>query len=162
MFSKSLAHQVRYLITEPLLVLSQSGYFDNSTSKRLIIIDGLDECTNPMAQQDILDVFATSLQRRHLPLVFLFSSRPEQHISLAFNARLLWQLSTRVALDESYIPNDDIRLFLTDKFEEIKSTHPVRAYIPKVLTYGPGPVERGTHSIHQYLLSHTIPLCFGQ
>jgi len=130
MFSKSLAHQVRYLITEPLLVLSQAGYFDNSTSKRLIIIDGLDECTNPMAQQDILDVFATSLHRHHLPLVFLFSSRPEQHISLAFNAGLLWQLSTRVALDESYIPKDDIRLFLTDKFEEIKSTHPLRAYIP--------------------------------
>jgi len=42
----------------------------------------------------------------------------------------LWGLSIRIALDESYIPDDDIRLFLTDKFEEIKSTHRLRAYIP--------------------------------
>ena len=130
MFSKSLAHQVKCLITQPLLVLRQVGYFDNSTSKRLVIIDGLDECANPMAQRDVLDVFATALHRHHLPLIFLFSSRPEQHISLAFNAGLLRELSTRVALDESYVPDDDIRLFLSDKFREIKATHRLRAYIP--------------------------------
>jgi hypothetical protein len=130
MFSKSLAHQVRCLITEPLLTLRQVGNYDDPSSKRLIIIDGLDECADPMAQRDILDVFATALHRRHLPLIFLFCSRPEQHISLAFNAGLLWELSTRVALDESYIPDDDIRLFLGDKFAEIKATHRLRAYIP--------------------------------
>ena len=83
-----------------------------------------------MAQRNILDVFATALHRRHLPLILLFSSRPEQHISLAFNAGLLWELSTRVALDEPYIPDNDIRLFLGDKFAEIKATHRLRAYIP--------------------------------
>ncbi|KIM37525.1 hypothetical protein M413DRAFT_257057 [Hebeloma cylindrosporum] len=129
MFSKSLAHQARCLITEPLLVLRQDGYFNRSTAKRLIIIDGLDECADPMAQRDILEVFSKALHRHHLPLIFLVSSRPEQHISLAFNAGLLWDLSTRVALDESYVPDNDIRLFLTDKFEEIKSTHRLRAYI---------------------------------
>ena len=61
MFSKSLAHQVRCLITEPLLALRNAGNYDHPTSKRLIIIDGLDECTDPMAQRDILDVFATAL-----------------------------------------------------------------------------------------------------
>lgn len=106
------------------------GNRDHSTSKRLVIIDGLDECADPMSQRNILDVFATALHQRHLPLIFLFSSRPEQHISLAFNAGLLWELSTRVALDESYIPDDDIRLFLGDKFAEIKETHRLRAYIP--------------------------------
>ena len=38
-------------------------------------------------------------------------------------------ITTCIALDESYLP-DDIRLFLTDKFQEIKSTHRLRTYIP--------------------------------
>ena len=72
------------------------------------------------------------LQERSLTkyATHLFSRRPEQHISLAFNAGLLWELSTRIALNESYIPDDDIRLVLGDKFKEIKSTHCLRAYIP--------------------------------
>jgi len=36
----------------------------------------------------------------------------------------------RIALDESYLPDEDIRLIFTDKLQEIKSTHPLRAYIP--------------------------------
>jgi len=40
MLLKSLAHQVRCLITEPLLTLRQVGKNDHLTSKRLIIIDG--------------------------------------------------------------------------------------------------------------------------
>jgi len=60
--------------------------------------------------------------KAHLP--------PFQSSGTAYFLRIqLWGLSTRIALDESYIP-DDIRLFLTDKFEEIKSTHRLRAYIP--------------------------------
>ena len=39
-------------------------------------------------------------------------------------------MTTRIALGESYRPDEDIRLFLTDKFQEIKSTHRLRAYIP--------------------------------
>jgi len=53
MFSKSLAHQVRSLITERLLALKQVGHYDHSASKRLIIIDGLDESADPKAQRDI-------------------------------------------------------------------------------------------------------------
>jgi len=59
----------------------------------------------------------------------LIASRPEQHISLAFNAGLLPSITTRLALNESYLPDEDIQLFLTDKFQEIKSSHPLRAYI---------------------------------
>jgi hypothetical protein len=65
-----------------------------------------------------------------LPLVFLISSRPEQHISLTFDAGLLSKITSRLALDDSYLPDQDIKLFLTDKFQEIKSTHRLRAYIP--------------------------------
>ena len=39
-------------------------------------------------------------------------------------------MTASVALDESYLPDEDIRLFLIDKFQEIKSTHQLRGYIP--------------------------------
>ena len=38
-------------------------------------------------------------------------------------------MTTCITLDESYLPYDDIRLFLTDKFREIRSTHRLRTYI---------------------------------
>jgi hypothetical protein len=70
-------------------------------------------------------------QRQHrLPLIFLFASRPEQYISLAFSTGILPSVTTCIALDESYLPDKDVRLFLTDKIQELKSTHRLRTYIP--------------------------------
>jgi len=129
-FSKSLAVQVKSLIVAPLQPLADAGYFKEPTSRRLIIIDGLDECSDPKVQQNILEVLANAQQHHRLPLVFLFASRPEQQISLTFNTRLLLSITSRLALDESYLPDEDIKLFLTDKFQEIKSMHRLRAYIP--------------------------------
>ena len=129
-FTKSLAVQVESLIIEPLQRLVDAGFFNNSTSRHLIIIDGLDECFDPKVQQHIVEVLANSQQQRQLPLIFLIASRPEQHIAFAFSAGFLPGVTTRIALDESYLPDNDIELFLTDKFQEIKSTHPRRAYIP--------------------------------
>jgi len=129
-FSKSLAVQVESLIVAPLQPLAETGYFKDPTSRRLVIIDGLDECSGSKVQQNILEVLANSQQQHRLPLVFLFASRPEQHISLTFNTGLLPSLTTCVPLNNSYLPDEDIHLFLTEKFQEIKSTHRLRAYIP--------------------------------
>ena len=129
-FSKSLAVQFKSLIVAPLRLLANAGFFNNSTSRRLIIIDGLDECSDPKVQRNVVEVLSNSQRQHRLPLLFLFASRPEQNISLTFNTGLLPSITTRIVLDESYLPNEDIRLFLADKFQEIKSTHPLRAYIP--------------------------------
>ena len=129
-FSKSLAVQVKSLIVAPLQPLAEAGYFNEPTSRRLVIIDGLDECSDPKVQKNILEVLANAQQHHRLPLVFLFASRPEQQISLTFNTGLLLGITSRLALDESYLPDEDIELFLTDKFQEVKSTHRLRAYIP--------------------------------
>jgi hypothetical protein len=128
-FSKSLAVQVKSLIVAPLQPVAEAGYFNDATSRRIVIIDGLDECFDPNVQRNILDVLANARQKHQLPLIFLIASRPEQHISLAFNTGLLTSITTRLTLDDSYLPNEDIRLFLADKFKEIKSSHPLRAYI---------------------------------
>ena len=129
-FSKSLAAQVKSLIIAPLRPLTEAGYFNEPSSRRLVIIDGLDECSSPKVQQNILEVLANAQRQYGLPLIFLFASRPEQHILLTFNTWSLPSATIRIALDESYLPDEDIELFLTDKFQEIKSTHRLRAYIP--------------------------------
>ena len=77
-----------------------------------------------------MEVLANSQQHCRLPLIFLFASCPEQHISLTFSTGVLPSVTTRIALDESYLPKEDIWLFLTDKFQEIRSTHRLHAYIP--------------------------------
>ena len=130
-FSKSLAVQVKSLIVAPLQPLVEAGLFNDPTSRRLIIIDGLDECSDPKVQRNILNVLSNARQQHQLPLIFLIASRPEQHISFAYNVGLLPSITTRLALDESYLPDEDIQLFLTDKFQEIKSSHPLHTYISR-------------------------------
>jgi hypothetical protein len=129
-FSKSLTIQFKSLIVEPLQQLVEAGFFNEPHSRRLVIIDGLDECFDSKVQRNILEVLTNAHRQHRLPLIFLFASRPEQHISLTFNTGFLPTATTRIALDESYLPANDIRLFLTDKFQEIKSTHRLRRYIP--------------------------------
>jgi hypothetical protein len=129
-FSKSLAVQFKSLIVSPLQPLVEAGFFDEPTSRRLVIIDGLDECSDPKAQKCIVEILGGAQRQHRLPLIFLFASRPEQHISLSFSAGVLPGVTTCIALDESYLPDEDIQLFLADKFQEIKSIHPLRAYIP--------------------------------
>jgi hypothetical protein len=129
-FSKSLAVQVKSLIVAPLQQLAEAGFFNKSTSRRLVIIDGLDECSDHKVQQNIVNVLANSQRQHQLPLIFLITSRPEQHITLSFSTGVLPRVTASVALDESYLPDEDIQLFLMDKFQEIKSTHRLRRYIP--------------------------------
>ena len=127
-FFKSLAVQLKYLIVEPLQPLIEAGFFNEPTSRRLVVIDGLDECSDLMAQRNIVEVLANAQQEHKLPLIFLFTSRPEHHISVAFKA--LSSVTTHISLTQSYLLDKDIHLFLTDRFVQIKSTHPLRAYIP--------------------------------
>jgi len=129
-FSKSLVVQIKSLIVVPLQQIAEAGFFNESTSRRLVIIDGLDECSDPKVQQNIVEVLAHAQRQHQLPLIFVITSRPEQHISLAFSTGVLPSVTTSVALDESYLPDEDIRLFLMDKFQDIKSTHRLRGYIP--------------------------------
>ena len=130
LFGRSLEAQLSSLVIEPLLELSRNGFFNRNTSSRLIIIDGLDECINPDIQSYILDTIVQSVQHHNLPLLFLITSRPEQHISSAFASKFLYNNTLRLALDDSFLPNEDLRIFLQDSFTKIKQTHPLRNLIP--------------------------------
>ena len=87
-FSKSLVVQFKSLIVEPLQHLVEAGFFNEPNSRRLVIIDGLDECFNPNVQRNILEVLTNAHRQHRLPLLFLFASRPEEHISHALNTGL--------------------------------------------------------------------------
>ncbi|KDR74795.1 hypothetical protein GALMADRAFT_30904, partial [Galerina marginata CBS 339.88] len=129
-FTRSLDSQILSLIIEPLQERITSGYFNTVTPARIVVIDGLDECEDRKSQVKILEAISKSLQQHYLPLIFLITSRPEPDIRGAFGFGYLSQVSTRNPLDDNYLPSEDIRLFLRDKFSEIRNSHPFHAQIP--------------------------------
>jgi hypothetical protein len=130
-FDKSIATQLQSLVVEPLKALAAAGFFnDLNPWIRLVLIDGLDECDDPRMQSMILRALANMLRNEKLPLIFLIASRPEQHLTLTFNSSPLAGLWRSLVLDDSFKPDDDIRLFLEDSFQEIRTTHPHRSLIP--------------------------------
>ncbi|KAF9473284.1 hypothetical protein BDN70DRAFT_965966, partial [Pholiota conissans] len=130
LLEKSLATQFKLLIVTPLQALVSSGSLKPG-SPRLIVIDGLDECSDPKMQSMIIRIIADAFRSQNLPLIFLIASRPEQNIHQTFSSSTLSGLWRSVVLDETYKPDDDIRLFLMDSFHEIKTTHPHRHLIPE-------------------------------
>ncbi|KDR67122.1 hypothetical protein GALMADRAFT_19582, partial [Galerina marginata CBS 339.88] len=125
-FTRSLDAQILALIVEPL----QDRIDASAASPRIVIIDGLDECDDRSSQVKILTAISSTLQRHQLPLIFLIASRPEHDIRHSFNVGYLKEITARIALNDDYLPSDDIRVFLQDKFTEIKDTHPFKQYIP--------------------------------
>ena len=127
--TRSMEAQVVSLIVDPLHDPLELGYFNAPTSRRLIIIDGLDECDNPAAQCSILEVISRLFHHYRLPFLIFIASRPERHLTHSFNTGSLPKFHTTLALDDTYQPDDDIRLFLTDNFILIKDAHPMRRYL---------------------------------
>ncbi|KDR81210.1 hypothetical protein GALMADRAFT_24372, partial [Galerina marginata CBS 339.88] len=129
-FSSSLEAQLAALVIEPVKLLAESGFFDDPYSPRLIIIDGLDECDNAQERGNVLQAIFQSIRRQSLPLVFLIVSRPEVDIFSYFNSPSAASIWTGLALDDSYYPSADIRLFLHEKLGEIKQTHRLANFMP--------------------------------
>jgi len=127
--TRSLEAQITALIVEPLREPLEAGYFNAPTSRRLIIIDGLDECDTPAVQCSILQTISLLFHNYHLPLLILVASRPERHLTHSFHTESNPEFHTTLALDDTYKPDDDIRLFLTDNFKQVKATHPMRRYL---------------------------------
>ena len=94
------------------------------------MINGLDECYDSAAQSNIVAVISQALQNYKIPLKILIASRPEQPISFAFNSINHTHLTTRLPLDDAYLPQRDIRVLLERKFNHIKATHPMKVCIP--------------------------------
>ncbi|KDR68595.1 hypothetical protein GALMADRAFT_146247 [Galerina marginata CBS 339.88] len=120
---QSLGSQFLKLVVEPVCLAP------NQKSPRIIIIDGLDECQDRDAQRLILTTISESAPRLAGRLKFLILSRPEHHIERAFSEPTLHSLTLPIDLNHDLTAFDDILLFLTAKFDDIKRTHPLKSRI---------------------------------
>ncbi|KAF8956881.1 hypothetical protein BDZ97DRAFT_144265 [Flammula alnicola] len=129
-FERSFESQLSSLIIEPLReIQSLSDCSNNVAPPFLIIIDGLDECNGRDVQTNIIYALSEALRDQDLPVLFLVASRPEQHLTMAFNSYKVTDLTVRLPLDDTYLADEDIRRFLDDKFTEIKNSHPFKDLI---------------------------------
>ncbi|KAF4617435.1 hypothetical protein D9613_006356 [Agrocybe pediades] len=121
-FKKTLQQQFTSLIVQPLMTHFSK---DQSTQHRvpfLIVIDGLDECTDRTAQKAILTGLAESVRNSNLCIPIFVASRPEHDIKLSFSSRYLEDMHTGLSLDleDGRDTDSDIRLYLFDRFAQIK------------------------------------------
>lgn len=130
-FDRSIETQFKALIMDPLRDLFEIDYFNNYDAPRLIVLDGLDECSTPAAQVNILTAVQTMLKQSNTPFIFLVASRPEHDIQTFFKLSCLGSLIYRLDLDDSYLPDGDIYLFVKDKLKEIRAIHPSKDSIPR-------------------------------
>ena len=130
--SYSVEMQLKKLVFEPLRLLVDQGHFSDRQFPPLIVIDGLDECLDMDHQTNLVQLLSSAVARYHLPLKFLIVSRPEFHIKSAVAIAGEQSVISYLELNDDFLPDDDIRCFLTDKFREIKTCHLFRSGIPSL------------------------------
>ncbi|KAF9069340.1 hypothetical protein BDP27DRAFT_1197821, partial [Rhodocollybia butyracea] len=118
--TSSMEIQFSELILQPCI----SSPLLSSMRTRIIIIDGLDECSNSRDQQRILSIFRDAMHKYPLPFQILIASRPEPRIKEKFNNRELRTICQWVPLDDDiYQASQEIRAFLQARFQEILGHH---------------------------------------
>ncbi|KAF9013075.1 hypothetical protein BDQ17DRAFT_1419255 [Cyathus striatus] len=95
----------------------------NRRTPELVIIDGLDECSDRKVQVTIIQVLTWVSSQPLVHLRFLIASRPELEIRNAFNSRSVQKICTRLVLDNRYAPDNDIHVYLRNEFTRIKEEH---------------------------------------
>ncbi|KAF8817200.1 hypothetical protein BYT27DRAFT_6949245 [Phlegmacium glaucopus] len=156
--SRSLEAQISSLMVDPLrrALLNDKDAMSLHSGPKLIIIDGLDECGTAKVQRYVLSVLAVAVQEIPLPISFLVASRPEQIIRDAFRAEPLGSMTRQLVLDDSYGPDDDIKLFIQSKFEDIKQNHPLHALLPPEWPSGSELDRLVQKSSGQFIYSSTV------
>jgi len=126
-FTESLATQLTELICQPLSEFARGG--DGVLDfPRLVIIDGLDECFGHETQSQIVVDLSRALQNAALPsLRYLIVSRGEQHLKDTFDSEVPTSMLYRLALDDSYVSDADIQVFLHDQFSRITKRNPSKS-----------------------------------
>ncbi|KAF4621657.1 hypothetical protein D9613_012806 [Agrocybe pediades] len=128
-FDRSISTQFNTLIIRPFWRVLTNHSATLSTIPCLIIIDGLDECSAVNSQRDLLLTLqevtnTTSLVR------FLVCSRPESHLNNTFGLSHMVPIIYKIFLDDDYAAGKDIKLYLEDKFMQIKEGHPFKHLLP--------------------------------
>ncbi|KIL55684.1 hypothetical protein M378DRAFT_173426 [Amanita muscaria Koide BX008] len=113
---KAIEIQFDQLIAQPVLTVS-GGESAAPTSMRVIIIDGLDECSDVKLQERILKIIGNAATNARFPLRFVISSRPEANIQDFFDQFQSPTLQIDLAnVDDAF---RDIETHLTSEFARI-------------------------------------------
>ena len=116
-FKKDINSQLLHLIIRPLALAAREW---NSMQQLLIIIDGLDECTDEIEQSDILSAISNALATSDLPIRFFITSRPESHIRTRFERTDLQSATVHFVLDIDETATQDIATYLTTEVSRIR------------------------------------------
>ncbi|EKM78011.1 hypothetical protein AGABI1DRAFT_42555, partial [Agaricus bisporus var. burnettii JB137-S8] len=119
---KSLPAQFQKFIIDPFIL----QHLFNLSHRFVIIIDGLDECNNPLAQRELLRLISDfCITYPSSPIAWIVASRPEPHITSFFDDERTVPAYTK---EEIKIDSDeackDVQRYLRDELKDIKLTYP--------------------------------------
>lgn len=115
--AKSIRQQFHDLFVVPLRQLEAEN---NQFEKKVIIIDGLDECEGNEVQRDIVEIVAGSVQVGTTPFLWAFFSRPETHIVAIFTSLTISSLVFHLELPVTREIDHEIAQYLSDELEEVR------------------------------------------
>ncbi|KAF5327737.1 hypothetical protein D9619_005147 [Psilocybe cf. subviscida] len=130
-FKASLIRQIQAIIVQSLEELSNYIPPPRNPSPMLIIIDGLDECTEKASQALIIQSFLSQMASMSTSSAhkLLIVSRPESQITAAFSPAGTCVEHLRL---DPWGTQDDICTFLRKELRTIRSTHPLHKFLPNV------------------------------
>lgn len=112
--------QFQKLIIESL---TSSGPQQSSERPYVIVLDGLDECSDERAQCELIELINGAAQRKDLPLLWLVCSRPEPHIKHTFSQPdyIIHCIREELLIDDEV--REDVERYLRDTFREIHASY---------------------------------------
>ncbi|KAM6493663.1 hypothetical protein JOM56_010024 [Amanita muscaria] len=114
---KDVETQFEELIVQPFHALNDAVSRFELSLAPVVVIDGIDECTDEKLQRRFLNVIGNAIRDRRVPLRFLLLSRPEAHIKEIVDQ---FECSTLcIDLDSIDNGNHDIELYFDAQFSRI-------------------------------------------
>ncbi|KAF9567431.1 hypothetical protein CPC08DRAFT_746953 [Agrocybe pediades] len=129
LLTRALDTQLHDLLISPLNKAAKENAPEFNSRPRLVILDGLDECSDARTQLNVLKALAHAAEQLHKPLFFFIATRPEFYLRKTLS-KAMGTKTSRISLDDEQHPRADIEVFLRSKFADIVDDHPAGPYLP--------------------------------
>ncbi|KAF5357810.1 hypothetical protein D9756_001264 [Leucocoprinus leucothites] len=111
--------QFQGLVEEPFLQLASHQAQPFGKSLHVIVVDGLDECSDDEAQCQLVELIKEAAHKTYLPLLWLICSHSERHLKSTFSQIEHAQVRRREELVTDNELRADIERFMHARFKEI-------------------------------------------
>ncbi|KAF5358229.1 hypothetical protein D9756_001253 [Leucocoprinus leucothites] len=145
--------QFRGLVEEPFLQLASHEVQPFGGSYHVIVVDGLDECSDDEVQCQLVELIKEAAQKAYLPLFWLICSRPERHLKSTFFRLEYAHVCRREELVIDNQSRADVERFMRPRFKEIH--HKYRDTI-SVSVDNPWPTESNLAIILEQVSGHFV------